>query len=56
MNRVELKNTTLKNTSCCITTNIKTETPERASYANSVTDEVRNEKERVKNEYNKKTP
>ena len=27
----------------------QTETPERASYANGVTDEVRNEKERVKN-------
>ena len=25
---------------------LKTETPERASYANGVTDEVRNEKER----------
>jgi hypothetical protein len=47
MNRVELKNITLKNTSCYITINIKTETPERASYANGVTDEVRNEKERA---------
>ena len=26
---------------------LKTETPERASYANGVTDEVRNEKERA---------
>ena len=34
----------------------QTETPERAYCVNYATDEVRNEKERVKYEYNKKTP
>ena len=48
MNRVELKNITLKNMSCYITINTKTETPFGASCVNYATDEVRNEKERVK--------